>query len=57
MVSNRTLRNAKKGQSLAEYGLILALIAVVCIVGLTAMGGQINTALTNLGATISGAMN
>ncbi|MCC7364055.1 MAG: Flp family type IVb pilin [Dehalococcoidia bacterium] len=40
------------GQGLAEYGLILALIAVVCIGALTLMGtsidgklGQINAAL------------
>jgi len=35
----------EKGQGMAEYGLILALIAVVVIVGLTALGGQINSML------------
>ena len=42
----------EKGQALAEYGLILALIAVVCIVALTSVGtsvaaklGEIATAL------------
>ena len=30
--------NREDGQALAEYGLLLALIAVVCIVALTALG-------------------
>jgi pilus assembly protein Flp/PilA len=51
-----TVKRTKKGQSLAEYGLILALIAVICIGGLTALGGQINTGLGKLSTTIGGAM-
>ena len=42
----------EEGQGLVEYGLIIALIAVVCITALTLLGtnivakfGQINTAL------------
>ncbi len=35
----------EEGQGLAEYGLILALIAVVCIAALTTMGGAISTKL------------
>jgi pilus assembly protein Flp/PilA len=50
---NRT-KAPKKGQSLAEYGLILALIAVVCIAGLTALGGNVNTMLNGLSSTIGG---
>jgi Flp pilus assembly pilin Flp len=34
---------------LAEYALILALIAVAAIVAITFMGGSINTMLSNLG--------
>jgi pilus assembly protein Flp/PilA len=45
----------QKGQSLAEYGLILALIAVVAIAGLTQIGGSIRTQLgavaTSIGST------
>jgi pilus assembly protein Flp/PilA len=37
--------NREEGQSLAEYALILALIAVACILVLTALGGGISTAL------------
>lgn len=31
----------KRGQGLSEYGLLIALIAVVCIAILTTMGGKI----------------
>ncbi|MGE5597402.1 MAG: Flp family type IVb pilin [Hyphomicrobiales bacterium] len=44
-VAVQARRNNEEGQGLAEYGLILALIAVVCIVALTALGGNINTTL------------
>ena len=39
------LRHSEEGQGLAEYGLILALIAVVCIAALTALGTGISGAL------------
>lgn len=32
----------EEGQAMTEYGLIIALIAIVVIVGLTAMSGQLN---------------
>jgi pilus assembly protein Flp/PilA len=39
----------ESGQDLAEYGLLVALIAIVAIVGVTAFGNQIGTFFTNLG--------
>ena len=39
------LGTKEDGQSLAEYALILALIAVVTIAALTLLGGQITTLL------------
>ncbi len=36
------------GQALAEYGLLLALIAVVCIVALTALGIALKGTLTSV---------
>jgi pilus assembly protein Flp/PilA len=47
------LRNREdEGQGLVEYGLIIALVAVVCIAALTALGGSISGILD----TISGAI-
>jgi pilus assembly protein Flp/PilA len=43
------VRRGQSGQGLAEYALILALIAVAAIVAITFMGGSINTMLSNLG--------
>ncbi len=34
-------KDEESGQGLVEYGLIIALIAVVCIAALTALGGGI----------------
>jgi Flp pilus assembly pilin Flp len=48
-------RRASKGQSLTEYALILALIAVVCVVGLQSLGGSISTQLNKLSTAISSA--
>jgi Flp pilus assembly pilin Flp len=42
-------RGTQAGQGLAEYALILALIAVASIVAVTFMGGTINTMLSSLG--------
>ena len=43
---------SEAGQALAEYGLILALIAVVCILALTALGLAVSGQLD----AIAGAM-
>lgn len=45
---------SKKGQSLAEYGLILALVAVFCIAALQLLGNNITTMLNGLATTIGG---
>ncbi len=36
------------GASLVEYGLLLSLVAVVCIVAISTLGSSISTMFTNL---------
>jgi pilus assembly protein Flp/PilA len=40
------------GQGLAEYALLLALIAVVCIIAVTFLGTQISGILSTVGNSI-----
>ena len=42
----------ERGQGLAEYALILALIAVLAIAAVTFLGGQINSILSGVGNSI-----
>ena len=44
----------EEGQTLAEYALLLALIAIVVIVAVTALGTQIQTVLDQITAALSG---
>ena len=41
-----------KGQGLAEYALILALIAIVAIAALIFLGNQISSILSSIGAAL-----
>lgn len=41
-----------RGQGLAEYALILALIAIVAIVALLFLGGQVSDILSNVGKSV-----
>ncbi len=47
------LRNPEDGQGLAEYALILALIAIVAIVALLFLGTQISSKLSVVGSTLN----
>ena len=44
-----TVRFTSRGQGLAEYALILALIAILAITALLFLSGQINTILSTIG--------
>lgn len=50
-----TARDREEGQALVEYALILALIAVVSIAALTALGTSVRDQLTAIGTAIAGA--
>jgi pilus assembly protein Flp/PilA len=43
---------SEKGQGLAEYALILALIAIVAILALIFLGGAISTILSTIGKSL-----
>ena len=40
--------NQEEGQGMVEYGLIIALVAVVAIVGLVLLGPRLSTLFTNI---------
>lgn len=46
------LVRSEKGQGLAEYALILALIAIVAVVALLFLGGVISGILSTIGNSI-----
>ena len=43
-------RDDDRGASLVEYALLLALIAIVCIMGVTALGNTTNDGLSSAGS-------
>ena len=47
-----SIRRDEEGQGLAEYALILALIAVIAIVALIFLGGQVSKILSTVGSSI-----
>ncbi len=53
-VIDRVLWSTRRGQGqgLAEYALILALIAIVAVVALLFLGGQVSKILSNVGRSV-----
>jgi pilus assembly protein Flp/PilA len=47
----------EKGQDLVEYALLIAFIALACIIGLQALGGAINTTYNSLSSSLTGAVS
>ena len=48
----RNLLTNEDGQALAEYGLILGLVAVVCIIALTGIGLAVSGSLDSIAAAL-----
>lgn len=42
----------ESGQALVEYGLLVALIAAVCVAAITLLGGNISTMFNNIAGSI-----
>jgi len=51
------IRTDDDGQGLAEYALILALIAIVAIAALLFMGSQVSDKLSVIGSTLNSVHN
>ena len=46
------LKNGEEGQDLVEYALLVALIALVCVTGISNVATAINTVFTNISSTL-----
>ena len=44
----------EEGQDLAEYALLLGLIALVVVIAVTTLGTNLTTVFTNMAATVGG---
>lgn len=47
-------RREEEGAALVEYGMLVGLIAVICIVAVTTLGTEISTAFSTIAADLSG---
>ena len=48
----KALLKEESGQGMVEYGLIIAVVALVVVVGLSALGGDLSTMFTNIKAKL-----
>ena len=49
----KKFHNEEDAPTMVEYGLMVALVAVACIVAIGAMSGGIQTIFTNIGTTLT----
>jgi pilus assembly protein Flp/PilA len=46
-------RRDEGGAALVEYGLLVGLIAVICVVAITAVGTQVSTLFSNIASQLA----
>ena len=54
-VNLQSLMTCEDGQDLVEYALLLGLVALACVVILSAIGAQISSLFTTINSTLAGA--
>ena len=47
-------RREDEGAALVEYGMLVGLIAVICIVAVTTLGTEVSTAFSNIASALAG---
>jgi pilus assembly protein Flp/PilA len=50
----RRFRRDDEGAALVEYGMLVGLIAVICVVAVTTLGTEVSTAFSVIAAALSG---
>jgi pilus assembly protein Flp/PilA len=52
----KRLRLEEEGAALVEYGMLVGLIAVVCVAAVTVLGTDISTVFTNIATALAGVL-
>ncbi len=47
-------RREEEGAALVEYGMLVGLIAVICVVAVTTLGTEVSAAFSNIASALSG---
>ncbi|MGA7262027.1 MAG: Flp family type IVb pilin [Stellaceae bacterium] len=47
-------RREEEGAALVEYGILVGLIAVICVVAVTTLGTEVSTAFSAIASALSG---
>jgi len=52
-VKLQNLKTSEEGQDLVEYALLVALIALVCVTGVSKVATAVNSVFTNISSSLS----